>query len=134
MLRVTEGVHAHAFAPADRAAFLSTAWVVSARCDRAGVRLQGAPLVPPGGGALQSEGMPRGAVEVAGDGEVIVVLPDGPTTGGYPVIACVATVDFPRLGQLRPREAVRMAAIDFATARRLLAEREAWLDREVPRP
>jgi antagonist of KipI len=36
------------------------------------------------------------------DGRPIVMLHDGPTTGGYPKIATVITADLPLLAQLVP--------------------------------
>ena len=52
-----------------------------------------------------------------GDGRPIVLLVDGPTIGGYPVIGVVSRADLPRLGQLRPGDAVRLARQDADAAR-----------------
>ena len=46
----------------------------------------------------------------APDGRPIVLLPDHATVGGYPVVACVATADLPRLGQLRAGRRRRVRA------------------------
>jgi len=58
-----------------------------------------------------------GAVQVPEGGGRIVLMCDHPTTGGYPVIACVAAVDLPVLGQLRPGEVVRFEAVGVGAAR-----------------
>jgi len=42
-------------------------------------------------------------------GQPILLGPDHPTTGGYPVIAVVHSEDLWQLGQLRPGEAVRFS-------------------------
>ncbi|MDR5675749.1 MAG: allophanate hydrolase subunit 2 family protein, partial [Armatimonadota bacterium] len=47
------------------------------------------------------------AVQVPPSGQPIVLMPDGPTTGGYPVLAVVVEEDLPRLAQKRPGERVR---------------------------
>ena len=51
--------------------------------------------------------MVPGCVQVPPDGRPIVMLADGPTTGGYPKIATVITADLPRLAQLLPGDSVR---------------------------
>jgi antagonist of KipI len=41
------------------------------------------------------------------NGNPIVLMAEAPTTGGYPRIGMVATVDLPRLAQRRPGDHVR---------------------------
>ena len=90
---------------------LQTAWVVSPRSDRTGVRLDGATLErrPAAvGRELASEGMTPGAMQVSPDGVPTVLGPDHPVTGGYPVIAVVTDDALDRLAQLRPGDPVRL--------------------------
>jgi len=133
-IRVVPGAHEDSFDKKSIAAFLSLPFTVSVKSDRMGLRLDGPPIKSLVGGRMVSEGMPPGAIEITESGQPIILMPDGPTTGGYPVIACVASVDLPVLGQLRPRESIRFTRITLAEARRLIRERELTLDREVPRP
>jgi antagonist of KipI len=49
------------------------------------------------------------------------------TTGGYPKPANVISADFWRLGQLRPRDAVRFEEIAIEQAVELLRDQEQWL-------
>jgi allophanate hydrolase subunit 2 len=81
---------------------------------------------------MTSEGMPPGAVQAPPTGEPIILGPDHPTTGGYPVIACIATVDLPRIGQLRPGDTLRFERITQAGALGALRERERMLDAILP--
>jgi allophanate hydrolase subunit 2 len=46
--------------------------------------------------------MAPGSIQVPPDGQPIVMLADGPTTGGYPKVATVVSADLPRLAQLLP--------------------------------
>lgn len=124
LLRATQGSHAERFAAPARRAFWSGTFLVSAQADRMGVRLSGPALEPPGGGVLTTEGLPVGAVEIPGSGQAIVLLADAPPTGGYPVLACVAAVDLPRLGQLRPHDSIRFLRVELDEAR--AAYREEW--------
>jgi allophanate hydrolase subunit 2 len=50
----------------------------------------------------------RGAVQVPSSGQPLVFLADHPTTGGYPVIAVVASEHLDAAGQLRPGQTLRM--------------------------
>jgi biotin-dependent carboxylase-like uncharacterized protein len=97
---------------ADPAAVLrSRAWTVSSRSNRIGLRLQGAPLPrrPERVGAeLPSEPMLPGAVQVPPDGQPVIFLADGPTTGGYPVVGVVPPSALPALAQARPGTALRL--------------------------
>jgi allophanate hydrolase len=51
---------------------------------------------------IVSDGMVPGSIQVPPDGRPIVMLADGPTTGGYPKIATVISADLPLLAQLLP--------------------------------
>ncbi len=84
--------------------FFETAWLVSATSDRVGCRLTGAPLAHAGPTEFASDGMVPGCIQVPADGQPIVSLNDGPTTGGYPKIATVVRADLARLAQLVPGE------------------------------
>jgi biotin-dependent carboxylase-like uncharacterized protein len=81
-------------------------WVVTDRLDRVGVRLArphgSRALTRLRDGALPTEGMPLGAVQVPPSGEPVVFLADHPITGGYPVIAVVRADDVPAVAQVRP--------------------------------
>lgn len=131
VVRAVDGAQAERFGAAAREAFWSGRFAVTQQCDRMGVRLSGTRVESPEGGRMTSEGVMWGAVQVPegrGGGEPIVLMCDHPTTGGYPVIAAVAAVDLPVLGQLRPGDSVRFERVDRATALGLLRERERELD------
>ena len=88
-------------------------WVVGAASDRVGIRLDGPPLHWADhvrGTELASEGIIRGAIQLPPSGRPIVFLADHPTTGGYPVVAAVASACLDRLAQLRPGQLVRFGS------------------------
>lgn len=82
---------------------LTTRWSVSSSADRVGVRLDG-PALPrrDPGHELPSEPVVTGALQVPPDGRPVLLGPDHPTTGGYPVIAVVTDADVDRVAQLGP--------------------------------
>jgi biotin-dependent carboxylase-like uncharacterized protein len=129
--RVVPGPQTDAFTPYGLRVFFGEAFTVSPRSDRAGVRLQGTPLVHAGAADLDPEGVMTGAVQVPGDGMPIVLGPDRPVTGGYVKIATVITVDLPFIAQARPGDTLRFAEVDVSSARAAWREQEAELARSI---
>ncbi|MGK2901713.1 MAG: 5-oxoprolinase/urea amidolyase family protein [Mycobacterium sp.] len=86
-----------------------TNWQVTHRSDRVGIRLVGMPLEyrrPER--QLPSEGATRGAIQIPPNGFPVILGPDHPVTGGYPVIGVIADEDVDKLGQTRPGKTVRL--------------------------
>ncbi len=96
-----------AFDPVSLEALFSRPFTVTPQVDRVGMRLRGEGVRPPGDGTERSRPMVRGAIEVTPDGTLIVLGPDHPTTGGYPVIAVVTVEGQGALAQRRPGDVVR---------------------------
>jgi biotin-dependent carboxylase-like uncharacterized protein len=93
----------------DPEALIRSAWVISERSDRVGVRLIGPPLQHRWPDRqLASEGVTRGAIQIPPNGQPVILGPDHPTTGGYPVIGVVIDADTDKVGQLRPGQPVRL--------------------------
>ncbi|MCX8560307.1 5-oxoprolinase/urea amidolyase family protein [Mycolicibacterium mucogenicum] len=93
----------------DADALVHTEWVVTDRSDRVGMRLNGRPLKHRWPDRqLPSEGTTRGAIQVPPNGLPVILGPDHPVTGGYPVIGVVADDDIDKVGQIRPGQHVRM--------------------------
>ena len=103
-------------------ALCARAWRIDPRSDRVGTRLDGAPLdrVPP---RVRSRPLVRGAIQLPPDGRPIVIGPDGPTTGGYPVLAVLGHAACSSLAQRRPGATVR-----FVIARSPLDARRTPVD------
>jgi allophanate hydrolase subunit 2 len=59
---------------------------------------------------------------------LIIVGPEGPTIGGYPVVGVVCSADLDRVGQLVPGQIVDFQPITLDEARALLAERRSAID------
>ncbi|QKW37913.1 biotin-dependent carboxyltransferase family protein [Actinomadura sp. NAK00032] len=107
VLRVSPGPRDDWFTDDALATLTSTPYTVSPDSNRVGVRLDGRPLVRARDGELGSEGMVTGAVQVPPSGLPIIFLADHPPTGGYPVIAVLASDAVPDAAQLRPGQQVR---------------------------
>lgn len=106
-VRIAEGPRADWFTAAARAALLDTPWTVSSDVDRVGIRLDGPALERVRLDELPSEGMRPGAIQVPPHGRPVILLADGPVTGGYPVIAVVTDAALDALAQVRPGDRLR---------------------------
>jgi biotin-dependent carboxylase-like uncharacterized protein len=101
---------------------LGTTWRVATASDRRGIRLDG-PTIPHDLVADgPSHGVPTGAVQLTPSGQPLILLPDAGPTGGYPVLAVVATASRSVVGQARPGGNIRFQLVDLESAR--TAERE----------
>jgi allophanate hydrolase subunit 2 len=60
---------------------------------------------------LPSEGLVRGAIQAPPGGELLMMLADHPTTGGYPVVAVVHSDDVAGVAQHRPGGLVRLRVL-----------------------
>jgi biotin-dependent carboxylase-like uncharacterized protein len=112
------------FTRASRDAFTSQAFRVTPQSERMGYRLSGPALTMQSPRQMLSEATCFGTVQVPADGAPIVLMADRQTTGGYPKIAQVATIDLPMLAQTAPGSTLRFEMITIDDAQRLDGERE----------
>lgn len=112
VLRVVPGPRQEWFTADALAALRTAVWTVSPESDRVGSRLEGPALARAVAGELPSEPMVRGAVQVPPHGRPVVMGPDHPVTGGYPVIATVVDHDADLLAQARPGDPVTFTPTD----------------------
>lgn len=127
-VRMIAGAHQPLLGPASREALFGSALRVSQRSDRMGYRLEGANLVLRAPVELLSAGVAAGTLQLPPGGAPILLMADHQTTGGYPIVGHVATVDLGKVAQLRPGDAIRFAGISLDEAQRLYLERERSLD------
>jgi len=107
---VVAGPHAEHLPAAALRAFFEQEFTVSESSDRMGVRLEGLALAWEGSDVLSCGVLP-GAVQVPRGGAPIILGPDAQTTGGYPVIAVVATAALGRVAQALPGERLRFTEV-----------------------
>ena len=124
-IRVNWGLHADLFPQHLRQRFLATAFTVSSRLDRMGVRLEDAGNVFAGAAALSlvSDAIVPGDIQILGDGTPIVLMRDHQPTGGYPRIATIIGADLDRFAQLRPGSPVAFEPVTVEHAHALLRSR-----------
>lgn len=82
-----------------------TPWLVSAKSNRVGVRLENGVMRRSrevAGAELASEGVVRGSIQVPASGEPIIFGADHPVTGGYPVVGVLTEESADLAAQARP--------------------------------
>lgn len=126
-MRVVEGHELGWLNDASRQLLFSLPFTISAQSDRMGYRLKGPSLKASGSRQMISTGVTRGTVQLLPSGDLIVLMADHQSTGGYPRLAHVVAVDVPRLAQRRFNEQVSFAPISGARAEDLLVSREQSL-------
>jgi 5-oxoprolinase (ATP-hydrolysing) subunit C len=93
-IRVVLGPDLDRFDEAAVEVLLAGTYRVDPRSDRVGLRLHGPPIGRHGDDNGPSGPMVRGAIQVPPSGQPIVLGPDHPTMGGYPVLATVQRSSF----------------------------------------
>lgn len=91
----------------------SQLWRVTSQSNRVGIRLSGdTPLERFNHQELPSEGTSVGAIQVPASGQPVLFLADHPLTGGYPVIASVASHHLDLAGQIPVNAQIRFNPLD----------------------
>jgi antagonist of KipI len=123
-IRAIEGPNTSAFSNEFVERFWASEFTLSPSSNRTGYRLgreaHADPDTPDRSG--MSEPACVGAIQVPDGASAIVLMPDGPTVGGYPKIGVVASVDIPELAQRMPGDSIRFERITVEEGQRLLRE------------
>lgn len=125
VVRVMRSSEFHRFTKASQHALFEQTFTVKPQSDRMGIQLTGPALQlqMPDADRISSA-VTMGTVQVPPSSEPIILMADGQTVGGYPVIAFVASVDLPLLAQLKPNDQVRFVEISHREAEDLYEQRE----------
>jgi allophanate hydrolase len=126
-IRLIAGPQADHFSAATLAALVDADYRVGADADRMGVRLEGPPLAHRGPAEIVSDATVPGAIQVPGNGQLIVLLNDAQTAGGYPKIATVIGADLPRVAACPPGQVLRFAWVGATQGEQLARAAEAEL-------
>ena len=117
--RVTAGAEFSLLTALGEQNFLKNAFTVSAKSDRMGFRLEGDPVYLLEREELLSSAVNFGTIQLLPDGQMITLMADHQTTGGYPRIAHVIERDLPVLAQLGATDKVGFHLISVREAENL---------------
>lgn len=130
-VRVVLGPQEDYFSRQAIAAFADSVYTVSNQSDRMGCRLQGMAVKKTRQEDMITDGIVFGSIQIPPDGQPIVMLADHQTTGGYPKLATVATVDLPLMAQAVPGDSLQFKIITVQEAQQLLRQQYEAMDEVV---
>lgn len=99
-------------------------YTISRDSDRMGYRLQAEPLPTLSHQEMISTAVTRGTIQLLPNGQLIILMADHQTTGGYPRIGHVITVDLPILAQMQAGETFQLQEINPEQSEDLFFEQE----------
>jgi len=116
VLRITKGLQKDWFNDFNWKTLLKNSFKVSKKYDRMGIKLDGPSIRPINKKQMITQGVVLGAIQIPGNGKPIISFIDHQTTGGYPVIANVISVDICKVGQLKEGDSFQFNLVDIKTA------------------
>jgi antagonist of KipI len=126
-VRVIPGAEFELLTQAGRKRFIDEGFEISKNSDRMGYRLIGPDLTLNGELEMVSAAVDFGTIQLLPDGQLIVLMAEGQTAGGYPRIGHVISIDLPLIGQLGPGDKVRFHPVEQGHAEELALEAEKEL-------
>ena len=123
-VRIIAGAEFDELGQDDRKLLLKQDFVISNQSNRMGFRLTGEPIALAKPREMISSAVSFGTIQMLPDGQLIVLMADHQTAGGYPRIAHVISRDLPLMGQLGAGDKVAFHLVDLAEAEQLAAEFE----------
>ena len=119
-LRVVTGPQDSAFTEEEVRKFFWYSAVITNESDRMGIRLEREePLKHIKDGNILTDGVAFGSIQVPTNGQVIIMMADRQTTGGYTKIGTVISVDLPKLAQAQPGYKVHVVRVGIQLAQEL---------------
>lgn len=99
-------------------------FIISHQSDRMGYRMNGSPLQLAQQKEMISSAVTSGTIQLLPNGQLIILMADHQTTGGYPRLAHLISADIPRLAQMQPNQSVRFRMVTLEEAEAALLEQD----------
>lgn len=124
-ISVLAGPHLKDFEELSIVHFLSEEFTIGNESNRIGYRLEtDYPLQRKIKKDILSSAVTFGTIQVTPQGMPIILMADRGTTGGYPIIAQVASIDLPLLAQCIPSEKIVFKLVSLQEAQQLYRQQE----------
>ncbi len=114
-------------APSERV-LLSEGFTLTNECNRMGYRLSGKPVELRQPREMVSSAVSFGTIQLLPDGQLIILMADHQTSGGYPRLGNVITADLPLVAQCGPGDGVGFQLVTIDEAERLAQRFESELN------
>ena len=126
-VRILAGNEFELLTAASERIFLNDGFTLTKDCNRMGFRLNGKPLHLLNTSEMVSSAVSFGTIQLLPDGQLIVLMADHQTSGGYPRIGNVIPVDLPILAQCGPGDGISFQMVSIEEAERLTMQFETEL-------
>ena len=123
VIRVIKGPEFDLFQEKSIADLLIKEFSISNAADRMGYQLEGPLLQLKTNKEMLSSAVAFGTVQVTAQGSPVILMADHQTTGGYPRILQVLSVDLGKLAQLSPGQLIQFEMLTLKQAQKLLTAR-----------
>jgi len=97
--------------------------------DRMGYQLSGPELKRKQQIEMVSSPVAFGTIQLLPDGQLIILMADHQTTGGYPRIGCIVSSHLPVLAQKRPGDQIKLEETNIHVAEKFYALQQEYLSR-----
>lgn len=127
-VRVVAGAEFELLEASSEQFFSRQSFTITQNSNRMGFRLEGAPLELLRNKELVSSAVSFGTIQLLPDGQMIILMADHQTSGGYPRIANVCEIDLPLVAQLGANDKIAFHIISLEEAENLFLQREFELN------
>ncbi|MBX9781996.1 MAG: biotin-dependent carboxyltransferase family protein [Chitinophagaceae bacterium] len=115
-IRVMQGVEWNCLTTDSQQKINTTAFTVSPQSNRMGYRLKSETLLTAQSFDIISSPVTQGTVQLTSSGELIVLMADAQTVGGYPRVLQVIAADLPLLAQKKPGDLIQFDIVSLQEA------------------
>lgn len=128
-IRVLKGAEWNYLTDASATNFTQQAFTVTQQSNRMGYRLKTETLQTNQSCDIVSSPVTQGTVQLTSSGEMIILMADAQTVGGYPRIAQVCAADLSLLAQKKPGDAIQFQIVSLQEAEALYMKHAEELKR-----
>jgi antagonist of KipI len=107
--------------------FLKNPFFISHNSDRMGYRLASEPLHSAAKTELVSSAVNFGTIQLLPDGQLIILMADHQTTGGYPRLGNIISAHLPMLAQMKAGDKIKFKFTDHQAAENLILKQQQHL-------
>jgi antagonist of KipI len=115
-IRLIAGAEFNMLSASSKELLATSAFLITNQSDRMGYRLQGTTLELDKHVELISSGVSKGTIQLLPSGQLIILMADHQTTGGYPRIGHVIRADFSSVAQMQSQHHLQLVLRDQSTA------------------
>lgn len=128
-IRFTEGNEFELLTESSKKAFENQAFEISNATNRMGYRMIAEPLEVSSKKELVSSAVDFGTIQLLPTGQIIILMADHQTSGGYPRLGNIVSVDLSKLAQSSINDTITFKKISIEEAENLLIKQELELQK-----